>query len=231
MLHLIPTPLAENALHTIAPYLHPIIAEIKIWCVEDIRTARRFLKSINKSIDIDTLTFYIVNKDTPVDVQQLTAHFNANQIVGLMSEAGCAAVADPGSDVVALAQKCNMQVVPHLGPNSILMALMGSGFNGQKFTFHGYLPIKNPDRKLAIKKLETESIANNCTQLFIETPYRNNQMLEEIISTCHASTKICIAMHLTGQDELIKTKTVAEWKKTTIDLHKKPVVFVLMGWC
>jgi 16S rRNA (cytidine1402-2'-O)-methyltransferase len=111
------------------------------------------------------------------------------------------------------------------------MALMGSGFNGQKFTFHGYLPIKNPDRKLAIKKLETESIANNCTQLFIETPYRNNQMLEEIISTCHASTKICIAMHLTGQDELIKTKTVAEWKKTTIDLHKKPVVFVLMGWC
>jgi 16S rRNA (cytidine1402-2'-O)-methyltransferase len=149
--------------------------------------------------------------------------------VGLMSEAGCAAVADPGSEVVALAQKLSIKVIPHLGPNSILMALMGSGFNGQRFMFHGYLPIKNPEKSKALKKLETDSLAQNCTQLFIETPYRNNQLLEEIIATCNASTKICLAMNLTGQDEKIITKTVADWKKYSIDLHKMPVVFVLMA--
>jgi 16S rRNA (cytidine1402-2'-O)-methyltransferase len=229
LLHLIPTPLAENALHTIAPYLHPIISSIKIWCVEDVRTARRFLKSIDKSIDIDSLTFYLVNKDTALQTKEISNHFTANEVVGLMSEAGCAAVADPGSDVVALAQKLNVKVIPHLGPNSILMALMGSGFNGQKFMFHGYLPIKNPDRSKAIKKLEADSLAQNCTQLFIETPYRNNQMMEEMLTVCSPSTKICIAMNLTGEDEKIVTKTVADWKKNKFDLHKMPVVFVLMA--
>jgi 16S rRNA (cytidine1402-2'-O)-methyltransferase len=229
MLHLIPTPLAENALHTIAPYLHPIISSISIWCVEDVRTARRFLKVIDKSIDIDTLTFIVVNKDTKLDVATLTNVFTAGKTVGLMSEAGCAAVADPGSNVVALAQQLHVKVVPHLGPNSILMALMGSGFNGQKFMFHGYLPIKNPDRTKAIKQLEADSIGQNCTQLFIETPYRNNQMLQEMLATCKPSTKICVAMNLTAADEFIATKTVADWKKSSVDLHKKPVVFVLMG--
>jgi 16S rRNA (cytidine1402-2'-O)-methyltransferase len=229
MLHLIPTPLADNALHTIAPYLHPIISAIKIWCVEDVRTARRFLKAIDKSIDIDAITFVLVNKDTVLDVQLLTNIFTAGKTVGLMSEAGCAAVADPGSDVVALAQQLHIKVVPHLGPNSILMALMGSGFNGQKFMFHGYLPIKNPDRTKAIKQLEADSIVQHCTQLFIETPYRNNQMLQEMLGVCRPNTKICVAMNLTAADEYIVTKSVADWKKTEIDLHKKPVVFVLMG--
>jgi 16S rRNA (cytidine1402-2'-O)-methyltransferase len=229
MLHLIPTPLAENALHTIASYLHPIISSIKIWCVEDVRTARRFLKSIDRLIEIDSLTFYLVSKDSALDTAALIKHFAAKDIVGLMSEAGCAAVADPGADVVALAQQHGVKVVPHMGPNSILMALMGSGMNGQKFMFHGYLPIKNPDRSKAIKKLEADSLSQNCTQLFIETPYRNNQMMEEIVNVCNANTKVCIAMNLTADDEMILTKSITEWKKSKPDLHKKPVVFAMLA--
>ena len=189
----------------------------------------KFLKRIDKNIDIDVLTFYIVNNDTIINENELLNNLNTQKNVGLMSEAGCPAIADPGSNIVAFAQMHNIKVVPHLGPNSILLTLMASGFNGQCFKYNGYLPIKNPDRSKALKKLEAESISQNCTQLFIETPYRNNQMFEDILSTCNANTKVCLAINLTSETENIKTKTVAEWKKCKIDLHKIPVVFAIFG--
>jgi 16S rRNA (cytidine1402-2'-O)-methyltransferase len=229
MLHLIPTPLAENAIHTLPNYLHTIIKEIKIWCVEDLRTARRFLKSIDKQIDIDALQFILVNEHTQANEQLLIALFAAQNTIGLMSDAGCPAVADPGSRVVEIAHQCHVKVVPHIGPSSILLALMASGMNGQSFMFHGYLPIKNPDRTKAIVKLEQDSIARNCTQIFIEAPYRNHQMLQDILQVAHSNTRLCIAIDVTAEAEQIICCSIKEWKSKTVDMHKKPALFLMLG--
>jgi 16S rRNA (cytidine1402-2'-O)-methyltransferase len=229
VLHLIPTPLAEDALHSLPAYLHPLISSIKIWCVEDLRTARRFLKQIDKTIDIDSLIFFEVNEHKDIDAQALKNHFAQQAIVGLMSDAGCPAIADPGASVVALAHDCGVVVRPHVGPSSILLALIASGLQGQQFAFHGYLPVKNPVRSKAIKKLETDSIANNSTQIFIETPYRNQQLLQEIIGVCNNSTRLCVAIHLSAADEKIITLSIADWKKTEINFHKVPAIFCLLG--
>ena len=227
MLHIIPTPLAAEAIHTIPQYLFPIIKGIRIWFVEELKTARRFLKAVDKNFDIDACTFYIINEHDQQDIEFARKYFSENISIGLLSEAGCPAVADPGSRLVALAQEMDVQVVPHVGPNSLLLALMASGFNGQKFTFNGYLPIKNPERNKAIKKLESDCLQNNCTQIFIETPYRNNQIVEEILNTCNGNLKLCIALNITDKNEWIKTKTINDWKKDKKDLHKQPAVFLL----
>jgi 16S rRNA (cytidine1402-2'-O)-methyltransferase len=230
VLHLIPCPLAENALHTIPPYLYPIITDIKIWCVEDLRSARRFLKLVNRNIDIDTLTIYVINEHSKEDLVKIVQHFVAGETMGLLSDAGCPAVADPGSDLVALAHSNNVKIIPHVGPNSILLALMASGFNGQQFSFHGYLPIKDNERNAFIKKLEQESSSKHCTQIFIEAPYRNIQIFEAILKFAHPNTKLCIACDITGKDEYIFTQKIAQWKGKVPDINKKPAVFLLASY-
>jgi 16S rRNA (cytidine1402-2'-O)-methyltransferase len=149
--------------------------------------------------------------------------------IGIISEAGCPGIADPGQELIAIAQEMNAQVMPLVGPNSILLALMASGMNGQQFRFIGYLPIDGHNRRKAIRELEAESKKMHCTQLFIETPYRNNQLIESVLKNCKPGTKLCIAVDLTGKDEWIKTKTIADWKKEKLDIHKRPAIFFLAG--
>lgn len=228
-LFLIPVTLGETEHRNVLPeYNREVILELKYFIVENIRTARRFLKKMEPSIDIDSLTFYELNKHTsPDDVAGYLAPMARGESVGVISEAGCPAVADPGADVVAIAQRKNYKVVPLVGPSSILMSVMGSGFNGQSFAFHGYLPIDAAERTNMIKKLEQRIYSENQTQLFIETPYRNNKLAEELVRTCRPSTRMCIASNITCEDEYIKTRSVKEWAGKIPDLSKKPTIFLI----
>lgn len=228
-LYLIPTTLGDVSLNKILPvYNTEIISAIKHFVVEDIRTARRFLKKANPAIVIDDLTFFELNQHT--SVEQISSYLKPMQQgfdLGVISEAGCPAIADPGADVVAMAQANDFQVVPLVGPSSILLALMASGFNGQSFAFVGYLPIQPTDRAKALKRLESRAINEQQSQIFIETPYRNSKMLEEILTTCQPATKLCIAVDITLETEFIKTKTIQNWKKNKPDLNKRPCIFIL----
>ena len=228
-LYLIPTTLGETALDTILPAQNDqIVISLKYFIVENIRTARRFLKKVNREINIDELTFFELNQHTsPEEISTFLKPMQEGQDMGVISEAGCPAVADPGADVVAIAQQRNYVVKPLVGPSSILLSLMASGFNGQSFTFHGYLPIQQSDRAKMLKKMEVQIYNNNQTQLFIETPYRNMKMLEDILTVCMPDTKLCIAVDITLETEFIKTKTVKEWKSQTPDLNKRPCIFLL----
>lgn len=228
-LYLIPTTLGETALDTILPAQNDqIVISLKYFIVENIRTARRFLKKVNREINIDELTFFELNQHTsPEEISTFLKPMQEGQDMGVISEAGCPAVADPGADVVAIAQQRNYVVKPLVGPSSILLSLMASGFNGQSFTFHGYLPIHQSDRAKMLKKMEVQIYNNNQTQLFIETPYRNMKMLEDILTVCMPDTKLCIAVDITLETEFIKTKTVKEWKSQKPDLNKRPCIFLL----
>ncbi|HNX11836.1 MAG TPA: SAM-dependent methyltransferase [Paludibacteraceae bacterium] len=228
-LYLIPTTLGETALDTILPAQNDqIVISLKYFIVENIRTARRFLKKVNREINIDELTFFELNQHTsPEEISTFLKPMQEGQDMGVISEAGCPAVADPGADVVAIAQQRNYVVKPLVGPSSILLSLMASGFNGQSFTFHGYLPIQQSDRAKMLKKMEVQIYNNNQTQLFIETPYRNMKMLEDILTVCMPDTKLCIAVDITLETEFIKTKTVKEWKSQKPDLNKRPCIFLL----
>lgn len=227
-LHLIPVPLSEDATHTIPLQVQQHACILKYYFVENIRTARRFLKAFDKSVVIDEISFSEVNNQQAANISQLKKWLQAGHDIGLMSEAGCPAVADPGSDLVAAAQEIGAVVVPHTGPSSILLALMASGFNGQGFRFAGYLPVKEPMRSKAIKELEALATQKQETQIFIETPYRNNQLLEEIIKCCNPQkTKLCIAADITGTKEMIQTRTIGQWAKAKPDLHKRPVIFLM----
>lgn len=228
-LFLIPVTLGETEHRKVLPeYNLEVILQLKYFIVENIRTARRFLKKADSGIVIDDLTFYELNKHTsPDDVAGYLAPLAKGESVGVISEAGCPAIADPGADVVAIAQRKNYPVVPLVGPSSILMAVMGSGFNGQSFAFHGYLPIDATERTSTIKKLEQRIYSEHQTQLFIETPYRNNKLAEELIRTCKPSTKMCIASDITCDDEYIKTRPVKEWSGKIPDLSKKPTIFLI----
>lgn len=228
-LYLIPVPLAENGLNTIPEDVKVLSCSLKYFFVENVRTARRYLKSIDKSVDIDAIQFQEVNSQTKPDLALLKKWLKEGNDVGIMSEAGCPGMADPGSELAAAAQEIAATVIPLVGPSSFLLALMASGFNGQGFRFAGYLPIKEPMRGKAIKDLETISAERNETQIFIETPYRNNQMLKDIIRLCKQHSKLCIAADITDEKELIKTKTVGEWAKEMPDLHKRPTIFLLMA--
>ena len=211
-LYLIPVTLGETPIETVLPaHNREIILGIKHFIVENIRTARRFLKKTDSSINIDSLTFYELNKHTsPADVSGYLQPIANGESVGVISEAGCPAIADPGADVVALAQQKKYKVVPLVGPSSIIMSVMGSGFNGQSFAFHGYLPIDSSERIKRLKQLEGRIYSENQTQLFIETPYRNNKMFEDIIKNCRPQTKLCIASNITCEDESIITLSVAD---------------------
>lgn len=228
-LYLLPVTLGETPIDSVLPpYNKEIIVQIKHFIVEDIRSARRFLKKVEKEIDIDTLTFYPLNKHT--SAEEISGYLKpliAGSPMGVISEAGCPAVADPGADVVAMAQRKNLKVVPLVGPSSIILSVMASGFNGQSFAFHGYLPIDPSERVKTIKHLESRIYSENQTQLFIETPYRNNKMTEDILHNCRPQTKLCIAADITCEGEFIKTKTVKEWQGKLPDLTKIPCIFLL----
>lgn len=228
-LFLIPVVMAEGAeQQSLTPYLVETINQIKEYIVENEKTARRCLKFAGLKTPQRELIIHDYGKhQRGGSINHFFKGLESGNDVGLMSEAGCPGVADPGADIVAEAHKRGIKVVPLVGPSSILLALMGSGFNGQSFTFHGYLPIDKMARIKKIKDLEGFSERFKQTQLFIETPFRNNPMLEDILKTCKNDTLLCIASNLTASDEFLQTKTIAEWKKDKPDLHKKPTIFLL----
>lgn len=227
-LFLIPSVLAENTAAAVIPQqVQELCTTIKYFLCENVRTSRRFLSSLKLGITIEDLQLEELSKDTPDgEVPGLLAPLLQGHDVGLMSEAGCPAVADPGARAVAHAHKQGIQVVPLVGPSSILLALMASGLNGQEFAFKGYLPVKNPQRSQVIKELEKLAKAGQ-TQIFMETPYRNNQLLADVMQVCQPNMLLCIAANITAPTEFIRTATIADWKKQLPDLHKQPVIFVI----
>lgn len=228
-LFLIPVPLAENAsAKSFTPYLVDTINHISEYIVENSKTARKFLKEAGLRTPQSELIVHDYGKHSrDTNIKEFFTGLLAGKDVGLMSEAGCPGVADPGSEIVAYAHLRGIKVVPLVGPSSILLALMASGFNGQSFTFHGYLPIDKAQRANKIKELEGLAERHNQTQIFIETPFRNNPMLEEILKSCNPETKLCIACDLTSGDEFVQTKAIKDWKTKVPELHKKPVIFLI----
>ncbi|WP_346238671.1 SAM-dependent methyltransferase [Niabella insulamsoli] len=229
MVYLIPTFLCENALSALPAYLIDAVEKCDVFFVENERSARRYLKQLKKAIVIDDFEWFAIGKAEKEVLASFKQKLKEGKTIGIISEAGCPGVADPGQLLIAAAQELDAKVVPLVGPSSILLALMASGMNGQQFTFAGYLPIDNRERLKAIRDIEAESIKKSATQIFIETPYRNNQMLEALLKTCQPDTQICLAVNITGPDEWIKTKTARQWKNEQVDLHKKPAIFLLKG--
>ena len=229
LVYLIPSVLEESATQTIPPYIINAVKDCQVIFAENERTARRFLKSICKEIVIDAYEWHTIHKAETEMLNTFKQKIKEEKNIAIISEAGCPGIADPGQILIAAAQEMNATIKPLVGPSSILLALMASGMNGQQFEFVGYLPIDNLERNKAITALEISSQKKNSTQIFIETPYRNNQLLETLLKTCKPSTMLCIAAELTGPNEYIKTKSIAAWKKEKTDFHKKPVIFLLMG--
>jgi 16S rRNA (cytidine1402-2'-O)-methyltransferase len=203
------------------------INTLNIFIVEELRTARRFLRSAGYTQNFDEVTFFVLNEHTKNSEIETYLDAISKGSIGLLSEAGVPCVADPGSEIVALAHRKNIPVVPMVGPSSILLALMASGLNGQNFSFNGYLPTDKKERERRLKELEQRAIRENQTQIFIETPYRNNHLLESILTVCNPNTLVGIAANITQDNAIHQTKTVAEWKKESIDLHKQNVVFLI----
>jgi 16S rRNA (cytidine1402-2'-O)-methyltransferase len=230
-LYLIPTVLADDtADQVISPQVKETVRHLTYFVVENLRTARRFVKSICPELVIEQLNFVQVDKDaTPAQVQaSLKPLLEQGIDAGIISEAGCPGVADPGAEVVKYAHQKGIKVVPFAGPSAILLSLMGSGFNGQRFAFHGYLPIEKGPRLQALRTLEKEMLQRDQTQIFMETPYRNNKLLEDLVQTLSGGTRLCIAANITSPEhELIQTKTIADWKSQLPDIHKQPAVFLI----
>ena len=228
-LYLIPTTLGDTEPLEVLPIsVKKVLEMTNEFIVENEKTARRFIKRVCPKKSQPDLILHPLNKFTdPADIPSFLNSCTEGKIIGLLSEAGCPAIADPGADVVKIAHEKNIQVRPLVGPSSILLAMMGSGFNGQNFAFNGYLPIDKSERKTSIKRLEKLSGDYNQSQVFIETPYRNNKMLEDLTTTLHPNTSICIACDITLPSEFILTKTAKFWSKTPIDLHKKPCIFII----
>ncbi len=224
---LIPSVLDESATETIAPYIIDAVKKCQVIFAENERTSRRFLKSVCKEIVIDAYEWFTIHKAENEVMQAFRKKIKDGKNIAIISEAGCPGIADPGQILIAAAQEMDAIIKPLVGPSSILLALMASGMNGQQFEFIGYLPIDNLERNKVITTLEITSQKKNSTQIFIETPYRNNQLIENLLKTCKPSTRLCIAAELTGPHEFIKTKTIADWKKEKTDFHKKPVIFLL----
>lgn len=224
---LIPTVLSPDALFSIPAYVTAIAQQLSVFYVENERTARRYLKALDRSINIDALQLLLMNENQPPDLTLAKQLLLEGKDIGIMSEAGCPAIADPGHLIVKLAHSIDARVIPMIGPNSVLLALMASGMNGQNFQFVGYLPVKPPERIKMIRELEQVSERKRQTQLFIETPYRNNQLLKDILDNCKDHTQLCIAADITDPAEFIKTKTVKEWKKALPELHKRPAIFLI----
>ena len=227
-LFLIPATIGDSNVSDVLPAnFSQQINALKTFIVEDLRTARRFLRSAGYTQNFDDVKFLVLNEHT--DISEIETYLNtiSEGSIGLLSEAGVPCVADPGSEIVALAHRKNIPVVPLVGPSSILLALMASGLNGQNFCFNGYLPVDKHAREKKLKDLEQRAIRENQTQIFIETPYRNNHLLESILAVCNPSTRVGIAANITQENAIHQTKSVAEWLKQKIDLHKQNAVFLI----
>jgi 16S rRNA (cytidine1402-2'-O)-methyltransferase len=228
ILYLIPTPISDTPVGAISPYNLDIIKSLDEFIVEDLRSARRFLVKIGFGKPIDTVTFHLLNEHTkPGDISEYLGSLISGKNMGLLSDAGCPVIADPGSSIVKLAHQKQVRVVPLIGPSSVIMALMASGFNGQNFTFHGYLPKQASERIKKIKLLEAESGKTGYTQIFIEAPYRNDSLIKDILSSCRNETSFCVASDITSSSELIQTKSIAEWKKDKTSFNDKPAIFLI----
>lgn len=230
-LYLIPSPLGENDPAEVIP--GPVLdrlKDIRTYVVEEVRTARRYLSRAGLKGQIDSLEFHELNEHTDIEtIEGYISLFSDGRDVGLISEAGLPAVADPGAQLVDLAHRNGIDVIPCTGPSSLMLALMASGLNGQSFAFCGYLPAKTDERRETLKSIEKLSAARRQTQIFIETPYRNDSMLADILSVCRPTTRLCIAADVTLPDAFIRTKTVGQWKKEGIAIGKRPCVFCLLG--
>ena len=230
-LYLIPTLLADDTdERVLPPYVRDVLEKTDAYFVENVRSARRFITGLKTKRVIDETTFFDLDKDTPPadtrrQIQELTER---KRNAGVLSEAGCPGVADPGAVVVGMAHSLGWRVEPLVGPSSILLALMASGMSGQSFVFHGYLPIDRPDRARAIRYLEKEAQQRQQTQIFMETPYRNDALFADVLANCQANTRLCVACNLTAPDAFVRTLTIREWKSQVPDLRKKPTVFLLL---
>ena len=227
--YLIPAFLDEDNLQTIPAYVLDAVKECQAFFVENERSARRYLKQLWKEMVIDNYEWEVIHKAEENVKERFRKFLQRGMTIGIISEAGCPGIADPGQLLVHEAHLAGAAVKPLVGPSAVLLALMASGMNGQQFCFHGYLPIDNQEKIKSLKELEAESRKKKMTQIFIETPYRNNQLLETILKHCHPETSLCIAADITGREEVIKTKTIAAWKKAVPDLHKRPAIFLLLS--
>ncbi len=230
-LYLIPSPLGEGPVEAVLPAgVLAVLPSLKCFVVEEVRTARRFLSAAGLKGHIQELEFHTLNEHTqPQEVEALSGLFDGGRNVGLISEAGLPAVADPGAALVALCHRHGIKVVPLTGPSSLMLALMASGLNGQSFAFAGYIPAKTDERKAAIRRLEKRSLSENQTQILIETPYRNDSLLADLVSTLDPRTRLCVALNITCPDEFIQTRTAAQWKKQLPVLGKRPCVFLFLA--
>lgn len=221
--------LGDEAIENVIPELvKKIVNSIDVFFVENIRTTRRYLSKLGVEKPINTLTFFELNKDTShSDIEKYIKLIIDGKNCGIVSEAGIAGIADPGAELVKIAHTKNIQVIPLSGPSSIILAMSASGMNGQNFAFNGYLPIEKDKFSAKISQLEKRSKSENQAQIFMETPYRNNQMLENLYQICNANTKLCIACDITLETEFIQTKTISEWKKIKPDIHKRPAIFII----
>lgn len=228
-LYLIPVTLGDVPFNRCLPeYNRQIVGSIKHFIVEQTRTARRFIRAFAPEVIIDELTFYELNKHTPAEqIGSYLEPLMRGCSVGVISEAGCPAIADPGADVVAIAQRKGLPVIPLVGPSSILLSLMASGFNGQQFAFRGYLPIDDKECMATIKEMENRIRTQGETQIFIETPYRNDRLIEQLCKVCHSNTRLCIAAQITCPDEFIRTLSIGEWQRRKPTLKKVPCIFLL----
>jgi len=230
VLYLIPVPIAEDEnSDLIYPLLAQTVNSIDEFIVEDLKTARRSLRKIGFAGEFDSTAFYLLNEHTDLKgIERFLASAEKGKNMGLLSDAGMPCIADPGSEIVRLAHKKNIKVVPFYGQSSIFLALAASGLNGQNFCFHGYLPKEQVNRKKKLKEIERNISVGNQTQIFIETPYRNNHLIEDILATCSSEILLCVAMNVTGKSEMILTKSIAEWKRgALLNLDKQPAVFLL----
>lgn len=228
-LYLFPVPMGDSPVDSVLPPANiAIIREVRHFVVENLRSARRFLKSCDRSIDIDSLSMVELNEHTdPADVAPMLDHMAAGHSIGVISEAGCPAVADPGADLVAIAQTRGYEVVPLVGPSSILLSLMGSGFNGQNFAFNGYLPVDAKARGLKLKEMTRRITAERQTQIFIETPYRNNRLIADLCERLPGDFRLCVASDLTCSRQSIITRPLSQWKKASYNYDKIPTIFLL----
>jgi 16S rRNA (cytidine1402-2'-O)-methyltransferase len=228
MLYLIPTILAPDTSDSVlSPQIKEVISETDYFFVENLRTARRFISELKLGKVIENLHFFEVDKDTSSEkILDYFKEIPVEKSIGVISEAGCPGVADPGAVAVKIAHQLGIKVVPLVGPSSILLGLMASGFSGQSFVFHGYLPIDKKDKIQKIKQLEVNSMKSQ-TQIFMETPFRNNQLLEDLLNVCQPNTNLCIASNVTSKEEFIQTKKISDWKKQKPDLHKIPTMFLI----
>ena len=228
-IYLIPSIIAEGATNTIPLYILDAIKNCTVIFAENERTTRRFLKSLDKDFIIDNYEWFTIHNAEEAQIKELDKKIKENKNIAIISEAGCPGIADPGQKLINYAQKLNCIIKPMVGPSSILLALMASGMNGQHFEFLGYLPIEAFEREKKIRELEISSAKDNCTKICIETPYRNNQLLDSFLKVCKPETQLCIALDITGENEMIKTKAIKDWKNQKPELHKKTVVFLLFA--